>query len=166
MAFRTRWGLFEYLVIPFGVKNGPGTFQQYVNDTLHEFLDVFVTAYIDDILIYSSSLSEHRKHVRMVLERLGDAGLQCNIKKCKFHATEVMYLGLIISRGRIKMDPEKVAAITGTFSIENQIVKEGAWNVLLVDDLFHTGATMEAACASLRTYDKVKNVYVAALTWK
>ena len=59
---------------------------------------------------------------------------------------------------------EKVDAISGSFSIGNQIVKEGAWNVLLIDDLFHTGATMEAACASLRTYAKVKNVYVAALT--
>jgi hypothetical protein len=110
-AFRTRWGLFEYLVMPFGVKNGPSTFQQYVNDTLREFLDVFVTAYIDDILIYSSTLSEHKKHVRMVLERLRDAGLQCDISKCKFHASEVKYLGLIISRDGIKMDPEKVAAI-------------------------------------------------------
>jgi len=61
---------------------------------------------------------------------------------------------------------EKVATIAGSFSIHNQIVKEGAWNVLLLDDLFHTGATMEAACASLRTYPKVKNVYVAALTWR
>jgi transposase InsO family protein len=110
-AFRTRWGLFEYLVMPFGVKNGPGTFQQYVNDTLREFLDVFVTAYIDDILVYSNSLSEHRKHVRTVLERLRDAGLQCDIKKCKFHASEVTYLGLIISRDGIKMDPKKVAAV-------------------------------------------------------
>jgi hypothetical protein len=118
-AFRTRWGLFEYLVMPFGVKNGPGTFQQYVNDTLREFLDVFVTAYIDDILIYSSSLSEHRKHVRMVLERLRDAGLQCDIKKCKFHASEVTYLGLIISRDGIKMDPEKVAAIMNWGSPSN-----------------------------------------------
>src|SRR5205814_3149740 len=63
-------------------------------------------------LIYSSSLSEHRKHVRLVLECLREANLQCDIKKCKFHESEVMYLGLIISRGGIKMDPEKVAAIT------------------------------------------------------
>jgi len=97
--------------MPFGVKNGPGTFQQYVNDTLYEFLNVFVTAYIDNILIYSSSLSKYWKHVRMVLERLRDAGLQCDIKKCKFHASKVTYLGLIISRDGIKMDPEKVAAI-------------------------------------------------------
>jgi RNase H-like domain found in reverse transcriptase/Reverse transcriptase (RNA-dependent DNA polymerase)/Integrase zinc binding domain/Integrase core domain/Chromo (CHRromatin Organisation MOdifier) domain/Aspartyl protease len=118
-AFRTRWGLFEYLVMPFGVKNGPGTFQQYINDTLRDLLDVFVTAYIDDILIYSSTMSEHRKHVRMVLERLRDAGLQCDISKCKFHASEVTYLGLIVSRDGIKMDPKKVEAITGWKSPEN-----------------------------------------------
>src|SRR5437762_10064997 len=97
----------------FDVKNGPGTFQHYINNSLREFLDVFVTAYIDDILIYSSTLSEHRKHVRMVLERLKEAGLQCDIKKCKFYATEVTYLGLIISRDGIKMNPAKVEAITG-----------------------------------------------------
>src|SRR5437667_1473928 len=118
-AFRTRWGLFEQLVMPFGLKNGPSTFQHYINDKLHDFLDVFVTAYIDDILIYSSTLSEHRKHVRMVLERLREAGLQCDIKKCKFHATEVTYLGLIVSRDGIKMDPVKVEAIVGWESPRN-----------------------------------------------
>jgi transposase InsO family protein len=118
-AFRTRWGLFEQLVMPFGLKNGPSTFQHYINDTLHEFLDVFVTAYIDDILIYSNSLSEHRKHVRLVLERLRDAGLQCDIRKCKFHANEVTYLGLIVTREGIKMDPTKVEAIMSWESPEN-----------------------------------------------
>ena len=58
-AFQTQWGLFEQLMMPFGLKNGPSTFQHYINDTLHDFLDVFVTVYIDDILIYLNSLSEH-----------------------------------------------------------------------------------------------------------
>src|SRR6266513_437844 len=98
--------------MPFGVKNGPGTFQHYINNLLREFLDVFVTAYIDDILIYSSTLSEHQKHVHMVLEHLKEAGLQCNIKKCKFYVTEVIYLSLIISRDDIKMNPAKMEVIT------------------------------------------------------
>lgn len=69
-AFRTRYGLFEYLVMPFGLTNGPASFQHYINDALRDYLDIFCTAYLDDILIYSNSLSEHRQHVRQVLQRL------------------------------------------------------------------------------------------------
>lgn len=61
---------------------------------------------------------------------------------------------------------EKIEAIGNSFSINNQITDEGAWNVLVVDDLYHTGASMEAACKVLRTYPKVKKIYVAALTWR
>ena len=63
-AFRTRYGLFEYLVMPFGLTNGPASFQHYVNDALRGYLDLFCTAYLDDILIYSNSLKEHKRHVR------------------------------------------------------------------------------------------------------
>ena|SRR5947207_1639736 len=95
----------------FDVINRSSTFQQYVNDTLHNFLDMFVTVYIDNILIYSSKMSEHQKHVRMILEQLRDADLQCNISKCKFHASEVTYLDLIISHDGIKMNSVKVEAV-------------------------------------------------------
>ena len=69
-AFRTRYGLFEYLVMPFGLANAPSSFQHYVNDVLRPYLDIFCTAYIDDILIYSDDLSKHRRHVELVLEAL------------------------------------------------------------------------------------------------
>ena len=110
-AFRTRYGLFEYLVMPFGLANAPSTFQHFVNDVLRPFLDVFCTAYIDDILIYSESLEEHKKHVRLVLGALSDAGLQLDIDKSEFFKTEVIYLGYVISTEGIKMDPAKVQAI-------------------------------------------------------
>src|SRR6266513_3874756 len=103
----------------FSVKNESGIFQHYINDLLREFLDVFVTAYIDNILIYSSTLSEHQKHVHMVLECLKEAGLQCDIKKCKFYATEVTYLDLIISRDDIKMNSAKMEVITGWKNLNN-----------------------------------------------
>jgi len=75
-AFRTRYGLFEWLVTPFGLTGAPATFQRYINDTLREFLDEFVSAYIDDVLIYSDgSLKDHRKKVKKVLLRLQEAGL-------------------------------------------------------------------------------------------
>jgi len=110
-AFKTRYGLYEYLVMPFGLANAPSSFQRYINDALHEYLDVFCTAYIDDILIYSDSITEHQKHVRLVLERLREYGLQIDISKCEFHVTEVSYLGLIVTTNGIRMDPKKVATI-------------------------------------------------------
>ena len=63
----------------FNLKNEFNTFQHYINNTLHEFLDVFVTAYINDILIYSNFLSEHQKHIQLILKQLQETNLQCNI---------------------------------------------------------------------------------------
>jgi hypothetical protein len=110
-AFITRFGLFESLVMPFGLCNAPASFQNYINHTLHDLLDRTCTAYLDDVLIYSANKAEHRKHVREVVQRLIDAGLQIDIQKCEFEVTETKYLGLIVSPGGIKMDPEKVATI-------------------------------------------------------
>ncbi|KAJ6436948.1 retrovirus polyprotein [Purpureocillium lavendulum] len=103
-AFRTRYGLYEWLVTPFGLTGAPATFQRYINHTLREFLDEFCSAYIDDILIYSSgSLADHRKKVKQVLARLRDAGLQIDIDND---------LGFIVEAGKgIRVDPEKVRAI-------------------------------------------------------
>lgn len=106
-AFRTRHGLFEYLVMPFGLANAPRSFQHYANDALRPYLDDFCTAYIDDILIYSESLDKHRKHVELVLQALLAAGLQLDIDKCEFHKSEVLYLGFIIMTKGILMNPKK-----------------------------------------------------------
>ena len=110
-AFRTRYGLFEYLVMPFGLTNGPASFQHYINDALRDYLDIFCTAYLDDILIYSNSLREHKQHVRQILQRLREFGLQADIGKCEFHVQEVRYLGLIVGTNGIRMDPSKVSAV-------------------------------------------------------
>ena len=110
-AFACQFGLYEYNVMPFGLCNGPATFQSYINSTLGEYIHTFCTAYLDDILIYSESRDEHIQHVRLVLQRLLDAGLQADITKCEFHATEVQYLGLIVSTQGIRMDPKKVATV-------------------------------------------------------
>lgn len=111
-AFNTRYGLFESLVMPFGLSNAPATFQARINEVLRPFLDIFCTAYIDDMLVYSNSLSEHRKHVDAVLQALMEAGLQLDIKKCEFEVQEVTYLGMIVSTSGVKMDPKKVECIT------------------------------------------------------
>jgi hypothetical protein len=112
-AFRTRYRLFEWLVTPFGLANALSTFQKYINWTLQEYLDEFCSAYLDDMLIYTDGdLYQHRKHVRMVLNKLEKAGLYLDIKKCKFECKETKYLGFIIQAGKgIKIDPEKVKAI-------------------------------------------------------
>ena len=110
-AFTTRYGLFEYLVTPFGMCNAPSTFQSYINEALRGYLDQFCTAYVDDILIFSNDLLSHRRHVAQVLERLQEFGLQADISKCEFETTEVKYLGLIISTSGIRMDPVKVACV-------------------------------------------------------
>ncbi|EIE82958.1 hypothetical protein RO3G_07663 [Rhizopus delemar RA 99-880] len=77
-AFRTKYGLFEYTVMSFGLTNAPASFQGLINDTLPEFLDLFVVVYLDDILIYSENLTDHYNHVSLVLENFGM--LDCTLK--------------------------------------------------------------------------------------
>jgi len=112
-AFRTRFGLYEWLVTPFGMANSPSTFQRYINWALREFLDDFCSAYLDDVLIYTDgSLQQHREHVNKVLKKLRDAGLFVDINKCEFEVKSTKYLGFIIEAGKgILMDPQKVKAI-------------------------------------------------------
>ena len=110
-TFRTRYRNFKYRVLPFGLCNGPATFQRYINKILSGLLDDFCTAYMDDILIYSEDPLEHEAHVAQVLERLKDAGLQVDIKKSEFAVKRTKFLGLIISTEGIEMDPEKTKAV-------------------------------------------------------
>jgi hypothetical protein len=110
-AFRTRYGLFEYLVMPFGLCNAPGTFQAMINKVLHDLLDEGVIVYIDDILIYSEDEESHIKLVEKVLQKLQDNHLCASIKKSVFHASEVEYLGYHISKLGIALSPEKVQTI-------------------------------------------------------
>ena len=110
-AFRTRYGQFEYLVMPFGLHGAPGTFQSYVNHVLREFIDQFCVVYLDDILIFSDSLEEHIQHVRQILERLLEHGLYVKLEKCLFHARQVSFLGFVISQQGISMEPDRIATI-------------------------------------------------------
>src|SRR5690606_33341492 len=110
-AFRTRYGHYEYTVMPFGLVNAPATFQNMINSILRELLDEGVIAYLDDILIYSRTMEEHIKLVREVLKRLYKAGLAINPKKSVFHAKEVEFLGYIIGTDGVKMSPKKVETI-------------------------------------------------------
>jgi len=110
-TFRTRYGTYKCKVLWEGLCNGPATYQRYMNDVLFDFLDNFCTAYLDDILIYSEDPLEHDLHVRRVLDRLREAGLQADIKKSEFKVTRTKYLGFIISTDGVEVDPAKVEVI-------------------------------------------------------
>ena len=111
-TFRTRYGSFQYQVMPFSFTNGPVTFQRYINHLFIDMLDDFLTAYLDDLLIYSANKKEHTEHVKRVLQRLHEAGLQADIRKCEFSVTQTKYLGFIVSIHGLGVDPEKIQAIT------------------------------------------------------
>lgn len=110
-AFRTRYGLFEYLVMPFGLSNAPGTFQAHVNKCFSDMLDIFVQIFLDDFLIYSASKEEHVQHVRAVLKRCIEKKLRVNLKKCKFHTDRVEFLGYEVTPTGVNMILDRVQTI-------------------------------------------------------
>jgi hypothetical protein len=110
-AFNTRYGQYEFLVMPFGLKNAPSAFQALMNEIFRPYLDDFVIVYLDDILIFSKTEQEHRGHVRIVLETLRQHKLYGNAAKSEFGLSELEYVGHIVSNHGIKVDPKKVAGI-------------------------------------------------------
>jgi hypothetical protein len=109
-AFRTHDGLYEFLVMAFGLCNAPATFQALMNDVLRPFLRRFVLVFFDDILIYSKTWADHLRHIRAVLDELRRHSLFVKHTKCAFVASSVAYLGHVISAAGVAMDPAKVQA--------------------------------------------------------
>ncbi|GBP02397.1 Retrovirus-related Pol polyprotein from transposon gypsy [Eumeta japonica] len=110
-AFCVNGGKYEFVRMPFGLKNAPSIFQRCVDDILRDYIGKFVYVYIDDVLIYSSSPEEHMKHIEIVFEALNKATLKISNEKSKFFMSEVEYLGHIIKHNRISTDPKKIRAI-------------------------------------------------------
>ncbi|CAJ2628780.1 unnamed protein product [Trifolium pratense] len=110
-AFRTRYGHYEFLVMPFGVTNAPAIFMDYMNRIFQPYLDKFVVIFIDDILIYSKDSQEHAEHLRIVLEILREKKLYAKFSKCEFWLSEVKFLGHVISQGGVSVDQSKVEAV-------------------------------------------------------
>lgn len=110
-AFRTRYGQFEYRVMPFGLANAPVTFQAYINRALAPMLDVYAIVYLDDILIFSEGEEQHVEHVKTVFERLRKFQLYAKASKCEFYTRKVEYLGFIVTPTGIEMDPKRVELI-------------------------------------------------------
>jgi hypothetical protein len=110
-TFSNRYGLYEFIVMSFGLNNAPTYFMNLMNKVFMEYLDRFVIVFIDDILIYSKSESDHKEHPRLVLQKLRDNQLYAKYCKCEFWIGDVSFLGYIISNGGISVDLAKVKEI-------------------------------------------------------
>jgi hypothetical protein len=108
-AFTTRYGLYEFLVMSFGLTNAPTYFMNLMNKIFMEYLDQFVVVFINDILVYSKNEEAHEDHVRLVLQKLRDNRLYAKFSKCDFWLKEVAFLGHIIIDGGIKVDLGKIS---------------------------------------------------------
>ena len=111
IAFRTRYGNYEFLVIPFGLTNAPEAFMDLVNHIFGPYLDKFVIVFINDILVYSSSKEKHAEHVRIVLQTLKEHQLYAKFIKCQFWLDRVTLLEHVVSAKGISVDPHKIEAI-------------------------------------------------------
>ncbi|GLU19566.1 hypothetical protein SLE2022_358110 [Rubroshorea leprosula] len=110
-AFRTRYGHYEFIVMPFGLTNAPARFMDLMNRVFSKYLDQFVVVFIDDILVYSSSHALHEKHLRTVLETLRSERLFAKFKKCEFWLDSVAFLGHVVTKDGISVDPQKIEAV-------------------------------------------------------
>jgi hypothetical protein len=110
-AFSTRYGLYEFLVMSFGLTNAPAYFMYLMNSVFMNELDKFVVVFIDYILIYSKNETEHAKHLHIVLQRLRDHKIYAKFSKCEFWLDSVKFLGHTISKDGISVDPSKVLEV-------------------------------------------------------
>jgi hypothetical protein len=118
-AFITRYGLYEYTVMSFGLTNAPAYVMYLMNKVFMEYLDKFVVVFIDNILIFSKNEEEHNEHLRLVLQKLRENQLYAKLNKCKFWLKEVSFLGHIISEGGISVDPSKIKDVLGWNTPQN-----------------------------------------------
>ena len=110
-AFTTRYGLYEFTVLPFGLTDAPATFMTVMNRILQPYLDEFVVVYLDDIMIYSKNMAEHTRHLRLVLDKLREYKMYAKQSKCTLYAQEVDFIGQRVSSQGLRADPSKVQAL-------------------------------------------------------
>ncbi|KAJ6259180.1 hypothetical protein Dda_6078 [Drechslerella dactyloides] len=176
-AFRTRYGLFEYLVMPFGLTNAPATFQTFMNHVLRKYIDNTCVVYLDDILIYSKDPSEHRIHVNQILETLNQHKLKVKPEKSEFEVTEVEFLGAIITPHGIKMDPKKVQAIQdwptpktlkevqaflGLCNYYRRFVQEYSYLAIALSELTKKDIHFEMTKKRTKAFQTLKEAFISA----
>ncbi|PKU84756.1 RNA-directed DNA polymerase [Dendrobium catenatum] len=111
IAFSTRYGNYEFLVMPFGVTNAPAVFMDLMNRVFKEYLDQFVIIFIDDIMVYSAFEEDHARHLSMVLETLRQHQLYAKFSKCEFWLKSISFLGHVVSGKGISVDLQKIQAV-------------------------------------------------------
>jgi hypothetical protein len=110
-TFKTRYGHYEFVVVPFGLTNAPTTFMCLMNNVLSKFLERFVLVFIDDILIYSKNKEDHEEHLRLVLHVLREHQIYAKFSKCDFFKKQVHYLGHVITKEGVAVYPKKIRSI-------------------------------------------------------
>ena len=111
-AFRTRYGHYEFLVMSFGLTNAPAAFIDLMNRVFRQYLDLFVIVFIDNVLVYSRSESEHERHLDLVLQTLRRHQLYAKFNKCEFWLSRVGFLRHVVFADGIYVDPQKVETVT------------------------------------------------------
>lgn len=110
-AFTTPLGLFEFQRMPFGLCNGPATFQRLMQHCLSDYIVDFLLVYLDDVIVYSVDFATHLRHLEQVFQRLSQYGLKLRLGKCQFLRQQVKFLGHIVDKTGISPDPGKIAAV-------------------------------------------------------
>ena len=116
---KTRYGHYEFAVVPFGLTNAPATFMCLMNSVFSRYLDKFILVFLDYILVYSKNKEEHEENLRLTLKLLREHQLYANMSKCDFYRDRIQYLGHIISREGISVDTDKVEAIKNWLTPKN-----------------------------------------------
>nr|XP_016511041.1 PREDICTED: RNA-directed DNA polymerase homolog [Nicotiana tabacum] len=104
MTCVTRYGSYDFLVMPFVLTNAPAIFCTLMSQVFREYIDEFVVVYLDDIVVYSQTMEEHLEHLRKVLNRLREHEFYAKLSKCSFTQKQIDFLGHVIGEGRIRMD--------------------------------------------------------------